>query len=141
MSADEQRWPLKVFDASGRECVRSVLLLERWRDELGRPSDNEDFRIVVLATPAEDVRPEGSIVVCPLETTAEASPLAEVLNESMVGQVRRVLAEARVRRALAPVLEALQQGRAPGQEEMDRALARVRQVLERSCRALGGGQR
>jgi hypothetical protein len=68
---------------------------------------------------------------------SQVAPLAEVLDEAMVGQVRRVLAEAGVRRALGPVLDALQQGRAPGQGEVAQALARVRQVLERSARPLG----
>ncbi|HXG41725.1 MAG TPA: hypothetical protein VNL95_03260 [Dehalococcoidia bacterium] len=70
---------------------------------------------------------------------SQVAPLVEVLDEKVVGQVRRALAEAGVHRALAPILVALQEGRAPDQRELARALGEVRRVLERSARALRGG--
>lgn len=68
---------------------------------------------------------------------SQVASLPEVLDEALIGQVRRFLAEAAVRRALAPVLEALQRGRSPGRDEISHAMARARRALERSARALG----
>ncbi len=64
MSSAPQRWPLKVRDDAGRERSGCLLLAERWHDDLGRPAADEDFRIVVLASPAREVRPQGAVAVC-----------------------------------------------------------------------------
>jgi hypothetical protein len=69
---------------------------------------------------------------------SQVASLPEVLDEALVGHVRRYLVEAGVRRALEPVLATLQRGRAPTAEELSRALSEARRVLERSARALEG---
>lgn len=65
MGAKERIWTLAVTDILGEERKGRVVASRRWRDELGRLEEGEEFRIIVLEEPlVEEPQLSGPVVVC-----------------------------------------------------------------------------
>ena len=69
---------------------------------------------------------------------SQLSSLVEILDDALVGYLRRYLAEARIGAVLEPLLIQVQRGESPGQAEARQALHEIATIVER---ALRGSQR
>ena len=68
---------------------------------------------------------------------AQIASLAEILDDELMGYLRRFLVEARIGSVLDPILSHLEQGTPPKAEEAQAALRELAQVLQRAFRASG----
>jgi hypothetical protein len=69
---------------------------------------------------------------------AQASQLAslpEVLDEALLGFLRRFLVEARIQAVLQPIFDRLQTGPLPKDDEAEEVMREVARVLQRAFRA------
>lgn len=66
---------------------------------------------------------------------AQISSLADILDDELVGYLRRFLVEARVHSVLQPLLSHLEHGSPPDADEAREAMQQVARVLERAFRA------
>ena len=68
---------------------------------------------------------------------AQLSSLAEILDDDLIGYLRRFLVESRIGSVLDPILSRLEEGTAPKAEEAQEALREMARVLQRAFRASG----
>jgi hypothetical protein len=68
---------------------------------------------------------------------SQVSSLPEVLDDDVVGYLRRFLVEARISSVLEPLLDAVQHGAPPTQEEAGEAVREMAGVIELAFRAAG----
>ena len=66
---------------------------------------------------------------------SQISSLAEVLDDSLLGFLRRFLIEPRISSALEPVLSRLEKGPPPREEAADQAMREVSRIIQRAARA------
>ena len=67
---------------------------------------------------------------------SQLSSLAEILDDELVGYLRRFLVEARIDTALEPVMQRIQEGRMPYGDEARESLQEVAETLQRALRGL-----
>lgn len=67
---------------------------------------------------------------------AQLAPMADLLDDELVGYLRRFLVEARISTVLEPILSRVAQGACPPEAEAQRAMQEVSRVLERALRAV-----
>jgi len=65
---------------------------------------------------------------------AQLASLVEILDDELVGYLRRFLVEARIGAVLEPVLTRLQEGTAPEEDEARQAMREMARVLQRAFR-------
>ncbi len=65
---------------------------------------------------------------------AQLSSLVRVLDDDLVGYLRRYLVEARIGSVLSPILSRLEKGAPPKAEEAQEALREMARVLQRAFR-------
>ncbi len=66
---------------------------------------------------------------------SQLSSLRNILDDELVGYLRRFLVESRIEEALQPILSQLQEGVPPKVEEAQTAMREVSQVLQRAFQA------
>ena len=92
-------------------------------------------RAIARQVLAQNVHPSLEQLLRIVQASQIAS-LAEVLDDELLGHLRRFLVEARLRELLDPLLMRLQRGHALERAALEQALAEVASVLERAARAI-----